>query len=67
MKQKLMTVKQVAHYLGFKPIKIYKMVQTKRIPYIKVGKRVMFDVKDVNTWIEKLKEDLKNERISENN
>ena len=54
--QKFLTKKELAEYLGLSIFTIDSWVSERReIPYIKMGKRVMFDLKDVIEWIERKK------------
>ncbi|PEK99493.1 hypothetical protein CN601_23780 [Bacillus sp. AFS017336] len=42
---------EVASYLGVSIDSIYKLVREKKIPYIKVGKRILFRVSSIDEWI----------------
>ena len=48
--------KELAEYLGLSVFTIDAWVSQRReIPFIKMGKRVMFDMDDVKSWIEESK------------
>lgn len=46
-----MSVKETATYLGLAPDTIYSMVSQRRIPFVKVGRLVKFDVELLDQWI----------------
>ncbi|UVT21130.1 MAG: helix-turn-helix domain-containing protein [Nitrospira sp.] len=49
--KKLLTVKEVSLYTGLATDTIYSMVSQRRIPYLKVGRLVKFDVELLNKWL----------------
>jgi len=49
--QRLMSVKEAAVYTGLSPHTIYTMVSQRRIPFVKVGRCVKFDVAMLEAWI----------------
>ncbi|MEP0826919.1 MAG: helix-turn-helix domain-containing protein [bacterium] len=52
--RRFLTKRQVASLLGLSIYTIDAWVSQRReIPFVKMGRRVMFDVKDVNAWVEK--------------
>lgn len=51
--KRLLTVPEVAEYLGFGKQTIYNMISERKIPFVKLGKSVRFDVKDIDVLIEK--------------
>ena len=55
--KKLLTIKEAADILGVSVNTIYKWTSAKKIPYVKVGGRVMFDPDDLEAWIEARKVD----------
>jgi len=52
MLAKMLSVKEVAILLGVKRITIYGWVSERRIPFIKVGARTMFDPREIERWLE---------------
>ncbi len=48
---KLLNVSQLADILGLKKITIYEWVRNNKIPFIKLGKRVLFHPSDVEEFI----------------
>ena len=51
--RKFLSKKQLANYLGLSPYTIDSWVSERReIPFVKMGRRVMFDRKDVLAWVE---------------
>ncbi|MGH9968826.1 MAG: helix-turn-helix domain-containing protein [Pyrinomonadaceae bacterium] len=47
---KFLTVQEVADLLRCKKRTIYDMVEQKRIPYRKVGGRLLFDLAEIIEW-----------------
>ena len=46
-----MSVKDAAGYTGLSPYTIYTMVNQRRIPFVKVGRLVKFDLDLLDRWI----------------
>ncbi len=51
--RKLIDVAEAAHYTGLSVHTVYTMVSQRRIPYVKVGRLVKFDVPMLDAWIKK--------------
>jgi excisionase family DNA binding protein len=51
--QRLITAKEASQYLSLSTDTIYRMASLKKLPYLKIGDRVLFDVKALDHWIEK--------------
>jgi len=51
--RRLITAKEASQYLSLSTDTIYRMAALKKIPYLKIGDRVLFDVKALDHWIEK--------------
>ncbi len=49
--EKLLSVNQLADILGLKKITIYEKVRSNKIPFVKLGKRVLFQPSDVEGFI----------------
>lgn len=49
--QRLIDIHHVAEMLGIKINTVYTWVNQRKIPYIKVGRLVKFDLVDIETWI----------------
>ncbi len=47
----LVNVPTLAARLGVSPSTIYQWVCARRIPYLKVGRRVMFNPQSIDTWL----------------
>lgn len=45
-----MTVPEIAAYLRVKPCTVYKLVRTRRIPFLKQGGILRFRQRDLETW-----------------
>lgn len=51
MKCQTINVQELAVYIGVSKDLIYKLVREKRIPFIKIGKRILFRVEAINLWL----------------
>jgi len=51
--QTLLNVKEAADYLGLAVSTIYKLVSWKRIPFYKLGARVLFSTSALDKWVER--------------
>ena len=49
--EKLLNVNQLADILGLKKITIYEWVRSNKIPFVKLGKRVLFQPSDIADFI----------------
>ena len=49
----MMTVKEVAGYLNISVATVYAMISARRIPFLKIGSRVLFDLSQIKRWITK--------------
>lgn len=52
-KVQFMTVEEIAFVLRVPKSTIYKWVYERRIPYVKIGKRLLFEYTKIMEWIEK--------------
>jgi excisionase family DNA binding protein len=50
---RLITAKEASQYLSLSTDTVYRMASLKKLPYLKIGDRVLFDVKALDHWIEK--------------
>ena len=50
-----MTVREVAEYLRKSPLTIYKYVQLQKIPVVRRGHSLLFDLDEINTWVDQQK------------
>lgn len=49
--KRLFTPKEVAEYLAVSPKTIYKWSFQGRVPYLKLGKTLRFDLKEIDEWL----------------
>ena len=54
-KEQLWTIEDVAEFCRVKPSVIKHWVYTRSIPFIKIGKQILFDKEDLEEWIERQK------------
>jgi excisionase family DNA binding protein len=52
MEPKFLTKKELEQYLRISHGTVDKLMKTRQIPFIKVGKKVLFRKADVDRWIE---------------
>ena len=50
--RRLIDIKAAAEYTGLSPHTVYAMVSQRRIPYVKVGRLVKFDLALLDGWIQ---------------
>ena len=50
--RRLLDIKEAAEFLNISPNTLYSWVNQRRIPFVKLGRRVKFDLKDLEDWIE---------------
>ncbi len=60
-KETLMSIDEAAQFLNVSKSTIYTWTSTKKIPYIKCGKRLYFKEQDLLAWLEKGKQKTKEE------
>ena len=51
--RRLITAKEAGEYLSLSTDTIYRMASLKKLPYLKIGDRVLFDVKALDHWVER--------------
>jgi excisionase family DNA binding protein len=51
--RRLITAKEASQFLSLSTDTVYRMASLKKLPYLKIGDRVLFDVKALDQWIEK--------------
>lgn len=51
--RRLITAKEAGQYLSLSTETIYRMASMKKLPYLKIGDRVLFDLKTLDHWIER--------------
>lgn len=53
LRKQFLTKKELAEYLGLSVFTIDSWVSQRReVPFVKMGRRVMFDIGDVQAWVE---------------
>jgi len=51
--KRLLNVKEAAQYLGLEVDTVYKKARLRELPFVKVGRALRFDVKELDRYIEK--------------
>lgn len=50
--QNLLTIKEASEVLSVSISTLYTWVNQKRIPYLKLGSAIRFDLNDIHKWLE---------------
>ena len=50
--RRLLSIDETSEYLGLAQATLYKMVNQRRIPYVKVGRLLRFDSRLIDDWLE---------------
>jgi excisionase family DNA binding protein len=51
MGRRLLDIKETSVYLGIQVDTVYRMVSERRIPFVKVGRRTMVDLRLIDEWL----------------
>ncbi len=51
IQRRLLTVKELSAYLGISQDTIYTQVSKRRVPFVKIGRLLKFDLKAIDEWI----------------
>jgi len=54
IQEPLIQVKDLSHWIGWKPKTIYDWAETERIPHYKLGSRLMFSPTEIRAWLNSL-------------
>ena len=49
--RRLIAIHEAAEYTGLSPHTLYTMVSQRRVPFVKVGRLVKFDLELLDKWI----------------
>jgi len=60
----LVSVKEAAQLLNLSRSYLYRETKTGNIPHVKIGSRTLFQIIDLNTWIEGQKIDMQESRCA---
>jgi excisionase family DNA binding protein len=50
--KRLYSIKEAAAYLGRTEWAVREMIWAGKLPYVKDGRRILLDIKDMDAWIE---------------
>ena len=56
MTKEICNIKDLSLYLKVSTSEVRKLVREKKIPNFRIGNRIMFDIVEINKWLEKLAE-----------
>jgi len=51
MDQRYLSPKELSQYLGVSLQTVYEWTSQKKIPYVKLGRLVKFDIKEIDKWM----------------
>ena len=54
MSKEICDIKELSNYLKISVSEIRKLVRAKRIPHFRLGNRIKFDLKKINSWLDDL-------------
>ena len=57
MEKELYDVKELSNYLQVSIPEIRKLVRERKIPNLRIGRLIKFDLVSINKWLEKLEEE----------
>ena len=52
MEKRFLTIREASQYLNVSESLLYKLVETKKIPHIRIGRKILFDLKKLDQYIE---------------
>ena len=55
MNKRYCSIKEISEYTSLPTTTLYEWAANRQIPSIKIGRRVLFDLKDIDELMEKLK------------
>lgn len=56
IQKRLLTVREAANYLAMTSAALYQLVHRKKVPVVRLGKALRFDIQALDAWIEGHKE-----------
>jgi excisionase family DNA binding protein len=59
MEKRLLSVDEVSEYTGLSINTLYAWVSQKKIPFVKIGRLTKFDRKDIDSWIDSNKNEVR--------
>ena len=51
--RRLITAKEASQYLSLSTDTVYRMASLRKLPYLKIGDRVLFDVRAIDHWVDR--------------
>ena len=51
MDKRFINIEELVQYIGVSKNTIYSWIWLKKIPYIKMGKLVRFDLREIDSWV----------------
>ena len=54
-------VKEISCYLGFSIPYIRKLYRSRRIPYYKIDRKIVFKINEIERWLQEYREETKEE------
>ena len=63
IEKRFIGVKELATYLDIRVNTVYSWVSMRKIPYVKMGRLVKFDLKEIDKWVLHFKQDPQKEMM----
>lgn len=60
MEKRFMNIKELSEYLNVSKHTIYSWVSMKRIPHLKIGGTLRFDIREIESWLKERKVEVSN-------
>ncbi|MFC1599234.1 helix-turn-helix domain-containing protein [Candidatus Omnitrophota bacterium] len=52
MQRRYLGIKELSEYLGVKTRTVYSWISEQKIPYVKVGRLVRFELRKIDEWLD---------------
>ena len=56
--KKYLNIQETSNFLGIPKNTLYQYTSQRKIPFVKVGKQLIFDVEELKNWISTLQKDM---------
>ena len=61
--KRLVDIAELSRILSIPTGSLYNLVSQRRIPFVKIGHRLRFDIEDISRWVEQNKEEAQYEHL----
>lgn len=49
---RLLDINEAADFLHLAPITLYKYSSSRKIPFLRIGRRIFFDISELESWLQ---------------